>query len=258
MCDHEPHPVRADGGVSADADEASEQLAAVERPDTSPDHYTFGELPLEPVRPGTAVLVVSPAAVNDASHGMLAVGNPGEGIVGVAARTSPRRFLHSLSEHTDSPLVEPHIGVVGCMNSRTPRIHSFPEAHVRTVSSPADLTGLGMRFSDLQNVVLDTIEERTQNSTRVRACLDSLTVLDQYVESRTLYRFLNAFNGRTRAADMLGIVTANRNAHDEREIGRFAGLFDGIVEIRETDSGLECRVRGLSGQPRGWRPFPTR
>jgi hypothetical protein len=241
-------------GSGADA-AAGAGLAAIGEAEQD-ERYAFGNLPLDPVRPGTALLVVTPAAVDLPSRRLLAAGNPDEGIVGVAARSSPRRFLHSLSECADASLVQPHVGVLGCMGSATPRIRSFPETHLRSVSSPADLTGIGMRFSDLYASVSDAVQVSEQERTpQVRACLDSLTVLSQYVESRTLYRFLNAFNGRVRSAGMFGVVTASRDAHDERDIGRFAGLFDGILDVRETETGLEARVRGLPRQSRGWQAF---
>jgi|GEM_PF-579482 len=231
---------------------AGEELAAISG--TPPDsRYGFGEFPLDPIRPGTALLVVSPAAVDAPAKRLLAAGNPGEGVVGVAARSSPRRFLHSLAEATSESLAQSHIGVLGCMGSLTPRIQSFPAAHVHSVGSPADLTGIGMRFTDLYRGVTDALDAEGRENPPVRACLDSLTVLAQYVGERTLYRFLNAFNSRVRSAGMLGITTVNRGAHAEHELGRFAGLFDGLVEVREREDGtLERRVRGLPGQDRSW------
>ncbi len=240
--------------VGPDPAAAEGELTSIsgEEPDT---RYAFGEFPLDPVRPGTALLVVSPTAVDMPAKRLLAAGNPDEGLLGIAARSSPRRFLHGLAEATPEPLVEPHVGVLGCMGSLNPRIRSFPEAHVRSVGNPADLTGVGMRFTDLYRGVTDSLDAEGRENPPVRVCLDSLTVLSQYVGARTLYRFLNAFNNRVRSAGMLGLTTVNRGAHDEHDLGRFAGLFDGLVEIRENEDGtLERRIRGLPQQGRGWQP----
>jgi len=90
---------------------------------------------------------------------------------------------------------------------------------VKSVSTPDDLTGLGITLSQALSSHEDAV-----------VCFDSLTVLLQYVDTETAYEFLNAFTGHLYAADARAQFHLDPSAHDRRTIDALASLFDAVVE----------------------------
>lgn len=121
---------------------------------------------------------------------------------------------------------------------------------IETVSSPGDLTGIGIEFSGLyQNVHQETTE-------RVRAGLFSLSTLLMYTEFQTVSRFVHTVAGRIAATDGLGVFLIDPATQDERVVNTITQLCDGRVDVRERGDGTrEMRVRGLADQPREWKPL---
>jgi hypothetical protein len=103
---------------------------------------------------------------------------------------------------------------------------------VQTVSTPEDLTGLGITLSqtlsDHEDIVL---------------CFDSLTVLLQYVDHETAYEFLNAVTGHLYATNTPAHFHLDPSAHDRHAIDALASLFDAVAE--RTDGGWSVRTRDL-------------
>ena len=118
---------------------------------------------------------------------------------------------------------------VGDMPTVTP---DADDVTVRSVSTPDDLTGLGITLSQ----ALSTHEDAV-------VCFDSLTVVLQYVDTETAYEFLNALTGHLYAADARAHFHLDPTAHDTQTVDALASLFDAIAE-RE-DDGWSVRRRKL-------------
>jgi hypothetical protein len=103
---------------------------------------------------------------------------------------------------------------------------------VETVSTPDDLTGLGITLSQTLSAHDDVV-----------LCFDSLTVLLQYVDHETAYEFLNAVTGHLYATDATAHFHLDPTAHDTQTTDALASLFDAVAE-RE-DSGWSVRKRKL-------------
>ena len=93
---------------------------------------------------------------------------------------------------------------------------------VKSVSTPDDLTGLGITLSQ----ALSTHEDPL-------VCFDSLSVLLQYVDRETAYEFLNAVTGHLYAADASALFHLDPNAHDTQTVDALGSLFDAIVECED-------------------------
>ncbi|QLH76303.1 hypothetical protein HZS55_02845 [Halosimplex rubrum] len=104
---------------------------------------------------------------------------------------------------------------------------------VEHVSSPSDLTGLGITIGEL----LSGWE------TPPVVCFDSLTALLQYVDVETAYEFLHAVTGQLYAADARAHFHIDPTAHDRTTVDSIASLFDAVVEFG--DDGPETRKRHL-------------
>ncbi|MFC6756790.1 MULTISPECIES: DUF7504 family protein [Haloarcula] len=90
---------------------------------------------------------------------------------------------------------------------------------VKTVSTPDDLTGLGITLSQALSTHDDAV-----------VCFDSLTVLLRHVDTETAYEFLNALTGHLYAADARARFHIDPTAHDTQTVDALASLFDAIVE----------------------------
>jgi len=104
---------------------------------------------------------------------------------------------------------------------------------VEHVSSPSDLTGLGITIGEL----LSGWE------TPPVVCFDSLTAMLQYVDVETAYEFLHAITGQLYAADARAHFHIDPTAHDRTTVDSIASLFDAVVEFGA--DGLETRKRHL-------------
>ena len=109
---------------------------------------------------------------------------------------------------------------------------SDPNLTVETVSSPSNLTDVGVALDKLCSA-LDPTDGRP-------VCwVPSLTALLQYVDRQQAYRFLNAMSNRLASVDAFAHYHLNEGAHDERTVDTFASLMDAVV--LPTDDGVEIR-----------------
>ncbi|MFC4359484.1 hypothetical protein ACFO0N_16190 [Halobium salinum] len=110
--------------------------------------------------------------------------------------------------------------------------HASP---VRAVSTPTDLTGLGIAINEY-------LHRWRSTEGRTVVCFDSVTALVQYVDLETTFEFLHVVTGRVYAAGGLAHFHMNPLAHDERTVESVASLVDAVVELDE-DGVVSVRSR---------------
>jgi hypothetical protein len=118
------------------------------------------------------------------------------------------------------------------------------------VSSPGDLTGIGVAVS---KAVSDVPDARLHRS---RFLVDNLSTLLLYADVETVYRFVHTLLGRVKRVDGHVVGVLHTDALDEQTRGTLVGLFDVVVDVRARGDGVtEVRVRGLdgAGEPTRWR-----
>lgn len=91
------------------------------------------------------------------------------------------------------------------------------------VSRPGDLTGAGVRLSEL----LGHLEG---SDARIAACFYGLTVPLQYVDHGRLYRFLEVVVERMREVDAVAHYHMDPNVVDDERLRTLRSLFDTVVE----------------------------
>jgi KaiC/GvpD/RAD55 family RecA-like ATPase len=101
---------------------------------------------------------------------------------------------------------------------------------VETVSTPDDLTGLGITLSQALSAHDDVV-----------VCFDSLTVLLQYVDRETAYEFLNAVTGHLYATDATAHFHLDPAALDTETIDALASLFDAVAEREDGEWSVHKR-----------------
>lgn len=101
---------------------------------------------------------------------------------------------------------------------------------VEQVTSPSDLTGLGMKATEQLARWDDADEEFTPV-----VVLNSLTILFQYAGLQQIYRFLHALTTRLANSDGHGVFFLDHLTQDDKTIHTLSSLFDTVA--RRTDDG---------------------
>jgi hypothetical protein len=211
------------------------------------ERYAFKELPIEPITPGTTLLVAGPTHAGTANLWMRLLARPSdEGAIFVTTNKRAAR-LATDCDRLGVGLSLDTTGVVDCVGQDD----DSTRAHVVPVSGPADLTGIGMRYSDLYRKLA------AGGVDRVRTGLYSMSTLLSFGELRPVSRFVHTLTGRIDSVGGLGVLLIDPAAHDERTIRTVAQFCDGRLDVREGDAGPELRARGYPGAEGTWTPFET-
>jgi len=215
------------------------------------DGYAFDDrILLDPVRPGTTLLIAGPThgGARELALSMLAA-REDEGTVIVTTSEGPDRIV-SDCQSLGGSFAPGRVGVVDCVGDDRDPDGSFP-ARVLAVSGPEDLTGIGIRYSNLyQNLLAEDV-------TRVRSGVLSVSALLTPGEIQAVSRFVHTLVGRIDAVDGLGVMLIDPTTQDERTVRTIAQFCGGRVDVRD-ENGPELRVRGFGSGPREWTAFDPR
>lgn len=213
------------------------------------ERYEFPNLPLEGIRPGTTVLVSGPTHGGTRDLGIrMLVGAESEGSIVITTNQRARRIADDC-ERVGLTLTASSTAILDCVGDED----SGVPARVLPVSGPSDLTGIGMRYSDVYRGF------KRSGIDRVRTGLFSLSTLLSFGDLKTVSRFVHTLVGRIDSVDGVGVLIIDPATHDEQTVSTIAQFCSGRIEVRDGEDSPELRARGLSGQPREWQPFsPTR
>jgi hypothetical protein len=221
-------------------------------PDTAyelPDH-----LPIEPIAPGSTVLVAGPAFshAEDVARSMVASATDfDERALFISTNQTCEKFLAACRQ-SHPAFDDSRVAVIDCSGQE---IGQSPlDIQVKYVSTQSDLTGIGMKFSALyQSLYADAVDGR------VRTGLLSLSSLAMYVDLRRLFQFAQTLSGRIDSAGGLSVFGLDPSTHDTKTVNTLSQVADGRIEVREPAESVEAdgelRIQGLRGQPEGWQPF---
>ncbi|MFD1632963.1 DUF7504 family protein [Haloplanus ruber] len=208
------------------------------------EEYDFADLPVPPIRAGTSVLLAGPthAGTRQLAFRLLAGGDD-EGSIVITTNSRAERVIEDC--RTAGVTVDPdRTAVVDCVGDD----EDLP-ARVVGVSGPADLTGIGMRYSKLYQ----TFHEAGLD--RVRTGICSVTTLLSFNDLRTVSRFVHTMVGRIDSVDGFGVFLIDPGTQDERTVSTVGQFCGARIEVREGDAGPELRTRGLATGNDGWTPF---
>jgi hypothetical protein len=218
--------------------------------DAGTDGYAFPGLPVPAARPGTSVLVSGPTHAGARALTLRLLAGPRtEGALVITTNARASRVVDDCRA-AGMRVSTDRTGVVDCVDEDADA-DGVP-ARVVTVAGPADLTGIGMRYSKLYQDFHDGGIER------VRTGVCSVSTLLSFSDLRTVSRFVHTLIGRIDSVDGFGAFLIDPDSHDERTVGTVAQFCDGRIDVREGDDGPELRSRGLADEFDGWRPFDPR
>jgi len=187
------------------------------------------------VREATAgasnVLVTSPAmesATDEVCADLFATSGE-ERALFVTLADAPDDRLAALRAHADGTDPE-RVGFVAADDSARSTSGTTVECQgtrirIETVSSPGDLTGLGIETSSFL--------ARWGDDRPIRVCFHSLTTLLQYVDVERAFRFLHVLTGRFDEAGARAHFHLDPGAHEPREVNTLKPLFDAVVAFED-------------------------
>lgn len=189
------------------------------------------------VEAGSSILVVGPpmSGKRELAYDVLAHGAAsGDGTIIVSNQDSAERVLEEYGHRVD--VDETTLSIVDCVTKHQGQGTIRDTDRIRYASSPEDMTGIGIKFTEL-------IEEfYTQRGIeRNRVFFNSVTTLLMYSDLETVFRFLHVFTSRIENANALGLFILQESAHDDRVMGTFNQLFDGVIRTRK-DGPPEARL----------------
>lgn len=97
---------------------------------------------------------------------------------------------------------------------------------IHAVSSPADLTGLGMHISD-------QLAEWKDDGNKILVDFDSLSILLEYSDRQRVFKFMHVLKGRVDAVDAVAHYHMDPGVHDSQVISTFKSLMDAVIEVDE-------------------------
>jgi len=164
--------------------------------------------------PGTQTLVRTPA---NASPLSALPERAYDNLLVVAARDHPRKVAHRLERGGRDPA---DVGVVPV----TPTADEYDgDLWTTDPVQPADLTGIGMRFSDAV---------RHLEPGRGWVLVDALGVLLMYADDSRVSRFFQTLTNRVRARDLRGVYGVSADAVPTEAYERLRSLCDGECDLR--------------------------
>jgi len=207
---------------------------------------------LASVRPGSNILVSGPAMTGKADlvYAMLADGSRrGEGAVVMTTGDRADEVLDDYRSRVED-LDESRVAVVDCRGEGSRSSERTSDgAYVHHVSSPGDLTGIGIGITK----GLETLANN--GAADGRFALDSLSTMLTYTDRKTVFKFCHVLSSRFDSAGYVGLFTIDSEAHDDQTIQVIKQAFDGMIEIRDHEGTRQARLLGLAGQPTDWREF---
>jgi hypothetical protein len=208
--------------------------------------YAFpDDLPLGEVPPGTNLLVSGPALEGGRALAVrLALPvTESEGAVLVTTDSNCEQLMRLY----DGEWSRSHTAFVDCV--ATDAEAADLDVAVESVSSPGDLTGIGMAYS--------TLVERLARGgvTRARIAVVSLNSLLVYADLNTVYRFGHTVAGRVQATDGLGVFFVDPSTREAESVNTLSQFLDGRVDVRREADGRQLRCRGAVDGPSDWTAF---
>lgn len=212
--------------------------------------YSVGDtLPVEDLDPGT-YLLSGPAMsgkydllLSLVTEGLAA----GEGALVVSTNEDAVGIIEDVEDRLGR--LPKDLRLVDCVSEQQGAI-SLPPDQVEYVSSPADLTGIGIGVSEQLRRFAQSDVDRT------RVAFYSLSTLLMYAELETVFRFLHVLTGRIDSIDGVGVFAIDPTTHEESTVNTLKQLFDGMVELRNEGNGREVRLVGVPDTTSEWRSWP--
>lgn len=149
------------------------------------------------------------------------------------------------------------IGVIDAITkSSTPSIADT--TRLMFVSSPTDLTGIGIKFS---NMIESTFEGTFADGETglfpppIRFCVNSISTLLMYRKLEVLYQFLHILTAKEKKIEGFAIYLLNNESFDDKTLSLIKQLMNGVIEVKMDGNDTYFRVLGIKGTKSDWQKY---
>lgn len=148
-------------------------------------------------------------------------------------------------------------GVIDAITkSSTPTIVDTPR--LMFVSSPTDLTGIGIKFSNMIETIFEgefSDGEAGLFPPPIRFCVNSISTLLMYRRLEVLYQFLHVLTAKLKKIEGVGVYLLNSESFDEKTLSLIKQLMTCVIEIKVEQNINFLRIRGITGVNGDWMKF---
>lgn len=149
------------------------------------------------------------------------------------------------------------VGVIDAITkSSTPSIADT--TRLMFVSSPTDLTGIGIKFSNMIETIFEgdfSEGEAGLFPPPVRFCVNSISTLLMYRRLEVLYQFLHVLTAKLKKIEGVGIYLLNSESFDEKTLSLIKQLMNCVIEVKMEQNITYLRVMGIRGVSGEWLKF---
>ena len=204
---------------------------------------------------GTNILILAPP-MSYAEQLAYSLTKPLEGEYAITLSTNERAaevvdyFKHA---GTDKRFV----GVIDAITkSSTPSIVDTPR--LMFVSSPTDLTGIGIKFSNMIETIFEgefSDGEAGLFPPPIRFCVNSISTLLMYRKLEVLYQFLHVLTAKLKKIEGVGIYILNSESFDDKTLSLVKQLMNCVIEVKIEQNTSYLRIQGIRGVNSDWQKF---
>lgn len=149
------------------------------------------------------------------------------------------------------------VGVIDAITkSSTPSIADT--TRLMFVSSPTDLTGIGIKFSNMIETIFEgdfSEGEAGLFPPPVRFCVNSISTLLMYRRLEVFYQFLHVLTAKLKKIEGVGIYLLNSESFDEKTLSLIKQLMNCVIEVKMEQNITYLRVMGIRGVSGDWLKF---
>lgn len=126
------------------------------------------------------------------------------------------------------------------------------------VSSPTDLTGIGIKFSNMIESIFEgnfADGETGLFPPPIRFCVNSISTLLMYRRLEVLYQFLHVLTAKLKKIEGVGVYILNNESFDDKTLSLIKQLMTCVIEVKVEQNVNLMRIHGLPGVPGDWMKF---
>lgn len=126
------------------------------------------------------------------------------------------------------------------------------------VSSPTDLTGIGIKFSNMIETIFEGNFAEGETGLfppPIRFCVNSISTLLMYRRLEVLYQFLHVLTAKLKKIEGVGIYLLNSESFDEKTLSLIKQLMNCVIEVKIEQNVSYLRIQGIRGVSGEWLKF---
>ena len=204
---------------------------------------------------GTNILVLAPS-MSSAEQLAYAMIKPVQGEYSIVLSTN-ERAAEVVDFFKSAGCDKRFVGVIDAITkSSTPGIVDTPR--LMFVSSPTDLTGIGIKFSNMIGSIFEGTFSDGESGLfppPIRFCVNSISTLLMYRKLEVLYQFLHVLTAKIKKIEGVGIYILNNESFDEKTLSLIKQLMNCVIEIKIEQNTSYLRIQGIRGVGSDWQKF---